>query len=313
MYDKIYKVINLQSDINLEAKFTDINAKNSWGMVINDNKLWVANNSSNTISIYNLKGENIQPGINIPSLSPTGIVSNYGTGFVITENSISGPSKIIVVTENGTIDGYNRNVDSLKTINLYSDSSKIFKGACIDKNNDYLYITNFKSGNIEKYDKNVTLVATFTDSALSNIGYAPFGIHIIECYIYVTFAEQDTSKEDDVPGIGNGYIDVFDLTGNLIKRFANRNNLNSPWGLTKYDNFLLVGNSGDGKILKYDLNNGKFKGFLNLEETNCCIVVDGLWTLLNNKGNIYFTAGIDEDNHGLIGVIFADYPIYFPC
>ena len=34
----------------------------------------------------------------------------------------------------------------------------------------------------------------------------------------VTYAKQDAAKHDDVAGPGNGFVDKFDLNGNLITR-----------------------------------------------------------------------------------------------
>ena len=72
---------------------------------------------------------------------------------------------------------------------------------------------------------------------------------------------QDDSRQADVPGAGNGLIDVFDSNGNLVQRLVSNGNLNSPWGLAlapdffgDYSNTLLVGNFGDGAINAFDLS-----------------------------------------------------------
>ena len=57
------------------------------------------------------------------------------------------------------------------------------------------------------------------------------GIQAINGNIYVTFAKQDADRHDDVQGMGLGYVDVFDLNGNLIDRVASKGKLNAPWGL----------------------------------------------------------------------------------
>ena len=48
-------------------------------------------------------------------------------------------------------------------------------------------------------------------------GFAPFNIQKIGNRLYVTYALQDAAKHDDVAGLGNGFVDEFDLNGNLIR------------------------------------------------------------------------------------------------
>ena len=71
--------------------------------------------------------------------------------------------------------------------------------------------------------------------------------------IYVTYAEQNAHKHDDVAGPGHGFIDIFTTDGLLVKRMASGGTLNSPWGLARapagfgrFSGRLLAGNFGDG-------------------------------------------------------------------
>ena len=118
------------------------------------------------------------------------------------------------------------------------------------------------------------------------------------------------NKIIDVHGTGNGYIDIFDCDGDLIKRFANRGALNSPWamvpGYLKCRHVLYVGNTGDGLINIYDLVTGEYIGPL-LDKNNNVIQIDGLWGLVPkriskcNNNKFFFTAGINHYNNGLLG------------
>jgi hypothetical protein len=56
-----------------------------------------------------------------------------------------------------------------------------------------------------------------TDSKVP-VGFAPFGIQSIGDRIYVTYAKQNAQKHDDVSGQGNGFVDVFNVGGKLLKR-----------------------------------------------------------------------------------------------
>ena len=63
-------------------------------------------------------------------------------------------------------------------------------------------------------------------------GYAPFNIQLIGTNkLAVTYAKQDAAKHDDVPGPGNGYVDIYDTQGNLQFRLAHNIYLNSPWAV----------------------------------------------------------------------------------
>ena len=97
-------------------------------------------------------------------------------------------------------------------------------------------------------------------------GYAPFNDKVFGSDLYVTYAVQDALKHDDMPGPGNGIVDVFNVDGSFEKRLINNgpgSALNSPWGMemapSSFGQFagdLLVGNFGDGKINAYSATTG---------------------------------------------------------
>ena len=176
-------------------------------------------------------------------------------------------------------------------------------------------MTNFNAGKVEIYNGNFVRTdtsSTFVDPNLP-AGYAPFGIRAFNNQIFVTYALQDANAEDDVPGAGHGFIDVFDTAGNLITRLVSQDRLNSPWGLAaattgfgKFNNRFLVGNFGNGRINVDDPTNGTFLGTLRgAAPDKTPLDFDGLWDLLFLNGKLYFSAGIADEEHGLFGVIFA--------
>jgi len=159
----------------------------------------------------------------------------------------------------------------------------------------------------------MTLAGNFSDPAIP-AGFAPFGIANIGGNLYVTFAKQDAAKEDDVPGPGNGFVDVFDTQGHLLKRLVQHGRLNSPWAAVKAPNgfgpfggAILIGNFGDGAINAYGPG-GAFLGTLK-NGTGKAITVNGLWGLTFGGaknaplGTLYFTAGPSFEAHGLFGSI----------
>jgi uncharacterized protein (TIGR03118 family) len=141
--------------------------------------------------------------------------------------------------------------------------------------------------------------------------------------LYVTYALQDADRHDDVAGSSHGFVDVFDMDGNLLRRLASRGHLNSPWGLAiapanfgEFSGTLLVGNFGDGRIHAYDLERGEFRGTLRAP-SHRPVTILGLWTIrFGNGGNggavnsLFFTAGLPDETgklekHGLFGVLNA--------
>ena len=128
----------------------------------------------------------------------------------------------------------------------------------------------------------------------------------------MTFALQDAAKHDNVPGPGQGSVDIFDTSGNLITRFASRRQLNSPWGVVRAPfnfgpvrNDVLIGDFGDGKINLFDTN-GRSRGQLK-DPSGKTITIDGLWSLvfggakISDPDILYFTAGPNHEQDGLLG------------
>ncbi|MGH9344941.1 MAG: TIGR03118 family protein, partial [Terriglobia bacterium] len=205
----------------------------------------------------------------------------------------------------------------------------VYKGLAIGNNGsaDLLYAANFGLGRVDVFDSTfhaTTASGGFHDPSLP-AGYAPFDIQNIGGKLYVTYALQDAAKHDDVAGPGHGFVDVFDLNGNLIQRLTSQGALNSPWGLAvapsgfgEFSGDLLVGNFGDGMINAYDSGTGSFLGTLDNPD-GTPIAIDGLWGLRFGSGAqgqaldaLYFTAGIagpDQiEDHGLFGSLSSTVP-----
>jgi uncharacterized protein (TIGR03118 family) len=323
--------LNLVSDLPGVARHTDPNLVNPWGIVTSKNgSIQVANNGTGTSTAYFGNGDSFPNGttplvISIPgpggvgSGKPTGLVLNKTNGFVIRKGNVSAPATYLFATEDGTIAGWNKSVDPTHAIIVIDNSASkaIYKGLAIGSSHgrDFIYATNFHDNRVEMYDRNFRLVKVFTDPNVPS-DFAPFGIRKIHGKLYVTFAKQDADKEDDVPGQGNGFVDVFSTNGDFIERLISRGELNSPWGLAlapegfgKFEFALLVGNFGNGRINAFDIESGKFLGTLRDFDANP-LVIEGLWALTFGNGtddqsrtSLFFAAGIDDENHGLFGKI----------
>ncbi len=318
-----YRLSNLVSDLPNIAANTDTNLANPWGLAFGPTTpFWIADNHAGISTIYDSTGAVQSLVVTIPPASggtppgaPTGMVFNDTTNFVVG----STPARFIFATEDGTISAWNAGTNAILKA---EHTNTIYKGLELATNggNAFLFAADFHGGKIDVFDSNfqpVTIPGGFVDAGVP-AGFAPFNVRKIGGSLYVTYAKQDDEMEDDVPGAGNGYINVFDTAGKKIKRFASGGNLNSPWGIAlapanfgAFGGALLVGNFGDGRINAFDATSGALLGQLK-NPNGIPLWVDGLWDLKFGNGTkagdankLYFTAGISREAHGLFGVIAA--------
>jgi uncharacterized protein (TIGR03118 family) len=317
-----YSWTNFQSDIPGVAAHVDPNLVNPWGMAASaGGTIWVSNNGTGTSTLYRQDGTANPLVVTIPTAArnkgtgnPTGVVVNGTPFFKVTKNGNSQPARFIFVSEDGSVSGWNPALDGTHAIIAVDNGTNkgtnraIYKAATLGVANghNFLYVTNFHSGRVETYNETFQpVVFPFTDPNLP-AGYAPFGIRNFNGEIFVTFAQQDAKGEDEVAGPGNGFVDVFDTSGNFLRRLVSNGNLNAPWGLALVEgDELWVGNFGDGKINNYDPVTGAFLGTIN-QADGTPLQFDGLWDLLTLGSGVYFTAGIADEAHGLFGLITED-------
>jgi uncharacterized protein (TIGR03118 family) len=336
------------------AANVDPNLVNPWGVSHSaTSPFWVSDNNSpgGVATLYTGAGVPLSlvvtiappasppPGFSVSA--PTGQVRNGTTGFVVSQGVNSGPAAFIFATEDGTISGWNQTVNGTNSILKVDNSSNptpttgaVYKGLTIATNggSTFLYAANFRAGTVEMYNSSFGLVKSFTDTSLPAVpagtpvgqNWAPFNVQVLNGQLYVSFALQNATKHDDVAGAGNGFVDVFDLNGNFVKRLINTglgDPLDSPWGLDiappsfgAFANDLLVGNFGSdpgtNSINAFDPNTGAFLGALTDANGNP-IEIGDLWALANGNGGpapngsdpnaVYFTAGVQNEIHGLFG------------
>jgi uncharacterized protein (TIGR03118 family) len=318
-----YTVTPLVSDQPGVAPVVDSDLVNAWGLTASSSSpWWVADNGTSKSTLYNGNtGQKVALTVNVGTDSgPTGAVFNGGSGFVVTNGTASAPARFIFDSEDGLIRGWNPAVDATNALvaPANADPGAIYKGLAIA--GGMLYANDFHNGVVDVFDGSWALVNQFTDPGLPS-GYAPFGIQAIGARIFVTFAKQDADAGDEVAGQGLGFVDAFDTAGHLVARVAQHGQLNAPWGLAlapadfgRFSGVLLVGNFGDGKINAFEPeSNGRFghRGQLR-NGSGHAIVIDGLWALEFGNGanagptnTLFFTAGPDDETHGLFGRITA--------
>lgn len=326
-----YQQTNLVADQMGVAPVTDPNLANPWGLAASTTgPWWTSDNNSGLSTLYNGQGQvqalvvTVPPPAGSPAgtiATPTGIVFNSTTGFMVSENGVSGAAAFIFSSEDGTISGWSPAVDRTHAI-LTVDRSKVgagavYKGLAIGTTSagTFIYATNFRFGTVEMFDSSFHLVKSFRDPFIPR-HFAPFGIQNIGGDLFVTFALQDAPRHDDIAGRGLGFVDVFDTNGHLLRRFASFGSLNAPWGLAlapanfgAFSNDLLVGNFGNGRINVFDPKTGRHLGELRTS-TGAPIWIDGLWALEFGNGatagatnDLFFTAGPQNQTHGLFGKI----------
>lgn len=330
-----YIVHPFVSDVPKDAPRTDPNLVNAWGIASSPTgPLWISDNGTGVSTVYRGNGAPY-PGptsplvVTIPTTAtgeengaPTGVEYNGTKDFVVTENGLSGPALFLFAGEHGGIAGWSPAVNRESAI-LASDLSAtgvVYKGIALGSTSagNFLYVTSFHDNRVDVFDASFNYVSSFTDPNVPS-DYAPFGIRNVGGHLIVTFAKQlPPDNEDDDPGPGHGYVDVFDTDGTLLLRLASEGTLNSPWGIAMapadfgaFSNDLLVGNFGDGRINVFDPATGEFKGQLADVRGNP-ITIDGVWGLTFGNGGLggktnrlYFAAGPADESHGLFGEILV--------
>jgi uncharacterized protein (TIGR03118 family) len=318
-----YSWTNFQSDIAGVAQHTDPNLVNPWGMAASPTGIiWVSDNGTGVSTLYNQDGTARSLVVTIPTSkqnrgtgNPTGVVHNDTQSFQVTKNGTSAPAVFIFVSEDGSISGWNPTLDQTNAIIAVDNGTNrgvdhaVYKSATLGVANshNFLYVSNFHTGQVETYDESFHQVNPngFVDPNLP-AGYAPFGIRNFNGEIFVTYAKQDHAKHDDVPCPGCGFVNVFDTSGNFLRRLVSNGNLNAPWGLAEVDSELWVGNFGDGLINVYDPTTPETFIETLMRADGTPLQFDGLWDMLPLGNGVYFTAGIADEAHGLFGIITED-------
>ena len=318
----VYIQHNLVSDIPGMADYTDAHLVNPWANCESaSSPFWVSNQGSATATVYNGSGVASAVVVTIPSgatkqalTGPTGQVQNPSTGFVL---SNSKAASFVFSTQDGTISAWNGGTVATVMVDN-SSTGAVYTGLAINPAGPTLYAPNFYSGKIDVFDTNfhaTTAAGGFADPNLPS-GYAPYNIWNLGGKLYVTYALQNAAKNAPGGGAGDGLVDVFDTNGNLLQRLVSNGPLNAPWGVAiapstfgAFAGALLVGNFGDGTINAFNLTTGSSLGSLKDQNGNT-IAISGLWALLFGNGKnggdantLYFTAGIQGQQHGLLGSI----------
>ena len=338
-----YQQINLVSYQPGIGHFTDANL-NGWGMTsMPDGSFVVSNTFSTGLATFcDYSGHVLPQTITVPGSAagsaalglgpgghPTGVVYNPTSDFVISEGGKSAPARLLFDSIDGTISGWNPDVDPTHAIPIpgrdtfANGKPSIYTGLEIRDN--VLYATDFLGDHVEMINGSFTTISTFTDPSVSSFADGSFrawSVQAVNGNLYVTFA---SLKDFD-----GGVVDVFDVDGNLLtpNHFAANGPgvggpLQNPWGITQapakfgaYSNDVLIGNvAGAGNINVFDPTTGAYLGQLD-QPNGTPIAITGLWDLDFGDGTpgsgktnqLFFDAGPNAPGvsiNGLFGVIRA--------
>jgi uncharacterized protein (TIGR03118 family) len=309
-----------------QAMLVDSDVVNAWGLALGPTTpLWVANNGSNTATLYSggLNGATVGKvglTVTVDSDGPTGQVFNPSSSdFTVTTAAGTGPARFIFDSESGDIAAWAPAATGTHAVVQQHVDGAVFKGLALWPTplGSFLLATDFIGGHVDVFDSHFQQVDTghalFADSRLPR-GYAPFDVMVSGDRVFVTYAKQQAGSEDEAHGPGLGIVDEYTDLGTRVHRVATHGTLNAPWGLAiapaGFGNLggdLLVGNFGDGRINVF--HGSDFIGQLRNPQ-NRAITIDGLWALLpgtattGGTNTVWFSAGPHDENDGLVGQLF---------
>ncbi len=326
-----FQQVNLVSNA---AKYSptvnDPTLQNAWGLSWSPTGIaWVNSLSGHVSELYTGGGAIVRAPVNIPSPGdtigglPTGVVFAGGAGFTLANKQ---PAAFLFVGIDGVVSGWNGAAGNNAFTIANNSANSSYTGLALATNNGshYLYAANFGAGKIDVWDTTFSPVKmSFWDPAIPN-GFAPFNIQLVGSWLFVTYAKVAANGHDQA-GYGLGFVNIYNTDGSFIKRFASRNFLNAPWGVTQTpagflttedmsdetshstsngkinmnnadQAFILIGNFGDGHINVFGLDGTYFGQLQNHNKRT--IVIDGLWALsfapatatTIDPNRLYFTA-----------------------
>jgi uncharacterized protein (TIGR03118 family) len=324
----------------------DANLQNPWGIAVAPGlPFWIADNNSNLATLYTGTGEietnevtgSTDVGVAIPAsaagvpANPTGQVYNGNGGFLIATNKGQETALFMYDGEGGTIAAWAQD-SGAAAVTAYDDGvvnatdHAVYKGLALGTVNGapYLYATDLHNNKIDVFDTNFSKPAAmqgkFVDPSIPT-GFVPFGIAAVNGQLYVTYAMQDSAKHDEVTGIGLGYVDIFDFSGNFISRFASTGALNAPWGIAvtpagfgSLEGDVLIGNFGDGTISIFAPKGTSLATSVGplLASNGQALAFPGLWSLVFGNGDsdkplttLFYTAGFASQTDGVFGSIIT--------
>ncbi len=280
-----YTQTNLVSNVPGLALTKDDDLAHPWGMAVSANHAFrISAFLKGKFKSYDANGIAQDPRgvIGVPQgvtaqANPTGVAADTTGQFISNESPL--PLPFLFATTQGTISGeYADDRGDIKTTTIllvdhgaqgaeYTGLAVLAPDCCAP----YLAVADFHRRFVETFTAFFDPLGTlgnFTDPNLP-AGYSPWNLQVVGNQVFVAYALQDATQQNPLPGAGNGIVDIYDLEGNFVKRFATNGPLNVPTAIVKasanfgaFSNDILIGNFGDGAINAFDPNTGQFLGSL---------------------------------------------------
>jgi uncharacterized protein (TIGR03118 family) len=329
----------IANNASFRPKLVDHNLTNAWGLAAGPTPIWVSDNNSGFATVYSggmassKFSVSLQLTVPVPGGNPTGQVFNPDAGAFPVGGPQGSPAFFIVATDSigatqspGEIAAWDGGASFVVEASPKggpggkTPPKAVFKGlalATTPKTGPELFAADVANARVDVFNRDFHFVKTPAEFRDRNIpaGYTPFNVQDLGGKLYVTYGKQNKTKTDVVPGAGLGFVDVYTVNGQLIKRLATHGPLNEPWGLAiapkgfgPFGGDLLVGNLGNGWINAFNPVTGKFLGPLKTTAGHP-IAIDGLWALqfgnsmFGGASSLVFSAGPNNYRNGLVGVL----------
>ncbi|MGH7130693.1 MAG: TIGR03118 family protein [Phycisphaerales bacterium] len=315
-----------------------------WGITLRPpgagGHFWITNTATGTTTTYvgdvagvplhqdALTVVDIPPGLLQTAVDPDALSQPAGqvyagwsnSDFVVSAEGITGASKFIFATLDGTISGWRDGMTRAVTMVDQSAGGSAFFGIAVTQqpSGNRLYVADFGLETVSVYNDQFQKVTTAGDWRAADIPpvFVPWNLQYVDGQIIALYARlgDETREEEHYPGYG--YVAAFDLEGRHLHTYQHGLFLNAPWGIAVApDSFgplagkLLVANFADGTIVAFDRITHTFVDYLRGVDGQP-LVVDGVWGMVFGNGvrlgyanHLYFAAGPNGEENGVFGKI----------
>ena len=322
----MFTVTPLVSDVPGAAATLDPHLVNAWGLARSaTSPWWVADNGTDESTLYPVVGTNLGTNSLVVDVAggPTGVVfAGIADNFPVATDTdpTLGRASFVFDSEDGQVRAWRGGSSAFVTAR--GGAGAIYKGLAIavpSPGQPLLYAADFHNARVDVFNgackRHPAGLVRRPDAsrrlrAVRDPDDRDTHLRLVR--------KQDEDAEDEIAGQGRGFVDAYDLAGNLLTRVAQHGQLDAPWGLAlapdtfgRYAGDLLVGNFGNGEINAYAETPAGFehRGTLRSSDGQK-LAIDGLWALeFGNAGmngtpdTLFFTAGPNDESHGLFGTI----------
>ncbi len=320
---------NLVSDLPGLAALTDPALANPWGMSFSaTSPFWISDQGTGLATLYRINAGVITKvglTVSIPTTAggpqgPTGQVNNGTTSFLVNGTA----ANFIFANLNGTISAWNNSAGTTAQIKAATPGA-VYTGLALASGGStpFLFAANGAQNRIEVFDgaftdvTSTTFAGKFADPTLP-AGFVPFNVQNLGGDLYVTYAPAGRPAQIAATP-GQGFVDKFDSSGNLIQRLISGSMLAAPWGIAlapagfgEFAGDLLVGNFSfvASEINAFDPISGALRGTIPIDD-GAGNTPGGLWALAFGNGvtgdrnTLYFNSGINGERNGLFAGIAA--------